>query len=402
MINNALTVTQVNTYIKALLDEDIHLKNIFIVGEISNFLHYFRSGHIYFTLKDENTQIKAVMFSSSASRLKFKPSDGMKVLCRGRISLYDKDGAYQLYVDDMQPDGIGSLTIAFEQMKEKLSKEGLFDDIYKKAIPKYPKKIGVATSDVGAAIEDIKNITKRRYPIAELVISPTIVQGDKAANDIAKSIKILDERGDIDVIIVGRGGGSLEDLWAFNTEQVARAVFDCNTPVISAVGHETDYTICDFVSDLRAPTPSAAAELAVPDSNVLIDFLDNANKRLSALLNDRIEREYQKLDNLMLSSFMAEPGEYFNQKFDEVDVLYARLNDGFSYLVEKENSKFSNLVSSLDALSPLKVLARGYSITTKNGKVIKDIEDINIDDELKVKLSKGYTKCVVKEVVSDE
>lgn len=402
MINNALTVTQVNTYIKALLDEDIHLKNIFIVGEISNFLHYFRSGHIYFTLKDENTQIKAVMFSSSASRLKFKPSDGMKVLCRGRISLYDKDGAYQLYVDDMQPDGIGSLTIAFEQMKEKLSKEGLFDDIYKKTIPKYPKKIGVATSDVGAAIEDIKNITKRRYPIAELVISPTIVQGDKAANDIAKSIKILDERGDIDVIIVGRGGGSLEDLWAFNTEQVARAVFDCNTPVISAVGHETDYTICDFVSDLRAPTPSAAAELAVPDSNVLIDFLDNANKRLSALLNDRIEREYQKLDNLMLSSFMAEPGEYFSQKFDEVDVLYARLKDGFSYLVEKENSKFSNLVSSLDALSPLKVLARGYSITTKNEKVIRDIEDINIDDELKVKLSKGYTKCVVKEVVSDE
>ena len=255
---------------------------------------------------------------------------------------------------------------------------------------------------MGAAIEDIKNITKRRYPIAELVISPTIVQGDKAANDIAKSIKILDERGDIDVIIVGRGGGSLEDLWAFNTEQVARAVFDCNTPVISAVGHETDYTICDFVSDLRAPTPSAAAELAVPDSNVLIDFLDNANKRLSALLNDRIEREYQKLDNLMLSSFIAEPGEYFSQKFDEVDVLYARLKDGFSYLVEKENSKFSNLVSSLDALSPLKVLARGYSITTKNEKVIRDIEDINIDDELKIKLSKGYTKCVVKEVVSDE
>jgi len=287
-------------------------------------------------------------------------------------------------------------------MKEKLSKEGLFDDIYKKTIPKYPKKIGVATSDVGAAIEDIKNITKRRYPIAELVIFPTIVQGDKAANDIAKSIKILDERGDIDVIIVGRGGGSLEDLWAFNTEQVARAVFDCNTPVISAVGHETDYTICDFVSDLRAPTPSAAAELAVPDSNVLIDFLDNANKRLSALLNDRIEREYQKLDNLMLSSFMAEPCEYFSQKFDEVDVLYTRLKDGFSFLVEKENSKFSNLVSSLDALSPLKVLARGYSITTKNGKVIKDIENINIDDELKVKLSKGYTKCVVKEVVSDE
>ncbi len=277
---NALTVTQVNTYIKAILDENVHLKNIYIVGEISNFLHYFRSGHMYFTLKDENSQLKAVMFSSNASRLKFKPNDGMKVLCRGRISVYDKDGNYQLYVDDMQPDGIGTLAIAFEQLKEKLSKEGLFDEVYKKPVPKFPRKIGVATSDMGAAVEDIKNITKRRYPIAELVIVPTVVQGDSAPDDICKSIKILDCRDDIDVIIVGRGGGSLEDLWAFNTEQVARAVFECNTPIISAVGHETDYTICDFVSDLRAPTPSAAAELAVPDSSALFIYLYDIKKRL--------------------------------------------------------------------------------------------------------------------------
>ena len=203
---NALTVTQVNTYIKAILDENVHLKNIYIVGEISNFLHYFRSGHMYFTLKDDNSQLKAVMFSSNAVRLKFKPSDGMKVLCRGRISVYDKDGAYQFYVDDMQPDGVGALAIAFEQLKDKLSKEGLFDEIHKKPIPKFPRKIGVATSDMGAAIEDIKNITKRRYPIAELIIVPTVVQGESAPADICKSIKTLDLRDDIDVIIVGRGG----------------------------------------------------------------------------------------------------------------------------------------------------------------------------------------------------
>lgn len=398
---NALTVTQINTYIKALLDENIHLKNIYIVGEISNFLHYFRSGHMYFTIKDENSQLKAVMFSSYASRLKFKPEDGMRVLCRGRISVYDKDGAYQLYVEDMQPDGVGALLIAFEQFKEKLEKEGLFDEIYKKPIPKYPKKIGVVTSDMGAAVEDIKNITKRRYPIAELVIVPTLVQGEQASPDIVKSIKRLDALGDIDVIIVGRGGGSLEDLWAFNTEQVARAVFECNTPIISAVGHETDFTICDFVSDLRAPTPSAAAELAVPDINNLIDFLDSAKSRLLALLTYKLEREYQKFDDLTVGSILGEPNEIVNQKCDDFDVLKTRLIDSFSYLIEKKSSEFNTTVSKLDTLSPLKVLSRGYTIANKDEKVVSTVNDIKAGDKLNLTLSDGVANCEVKEVIKN-
>ena len=399
---NALTVTQVNTYIKAILDENVHLKNIYIVGEISNFLHYFRSGHMYFTLKDENSQLKAVMFSSNASRLKFKPNDGMKVLCRGRISVYDKDGNYQLYVDDMQPDGIGTLAIAFEQLKEKLSKEGLFDEVYKKPVPKFPRKIGVATSDMGAAVEDIKNITKRRYPIAELVIVPTVVQGDSAPDDICKSIKILDCRDDIDVIIVGRGGGSLEDLWAFNTEQVARAVFECNTPIISAVGHETDYTICDFVADLRAPTPSAAAELAVPDSSALISYLDDIKNRLSSLLYNKIDKEYQKLDNLLINTQLENMNDYINQKSDDLEVLQTRLFDGFSYLLEQKSNDLKNKISRLDALSPLKILLRGYTLTSIDGKTVGDVNDIKVGDVIDVTFTNGKSKCIVKEVTPNE
>ncbi len=402
MNTNALTVTQVNTYIKAILDENVHLKNIYITGEISNFLHYFRSGHMYFTLKDENSQLKAVMFSSNAGRLKFKPNDGMKVLCRGRISVYDKEGNYQLYVDDMQPDGIGTLAIAFEQLKEKLSKEGLFDDACKKTIPKFPRKIGVATSDMGAAIEDIKNITKRRYPIAELVIVPTVVQGDGAPADICKSIDILDSRGDIDVIIVGRGGGSLEDLWAFNTEQVARSVFECNTPIISAVGHETDYTICDFVSDLRAPTPSAAAELAVPDSSALIDYLDNIKNRLSSLLYSKIDKEYQRLDNLLINTPLENMQEYLNRKNDELDVLQTRLSDGFCYFLEQRSNEFKNKVSRLDALSPLKILSRGYTLASIDGKTVVCVNDINVNDEIDLTFCDGKSKCIVKEVTPNE
>ena len=396
---NALTVTQVNTYIKAILDENVHLKNIYIVGEISNFLHYFRSGHMYFTL---NSQLKAVMFSSNADRLKFKPSDGMKVLCRGRISVYDKDGAYQFYVDDMQPDGIGTLAIAFEQLKDKLSKEGLFDEIYKKPIPKFPRKIGVATSDMGAAIEDIKNITKRRYPIAELVVVPTVVQGDSAPADICKSIKILDLRDDIDVIIVGRGGGSLEDLWAFNTEQVARAVFECETPIISAVGHETDYTICDFVSDLRAPTPSAAAELAVPDSATLINYFDGIKNRLLSYLHNKIDKEYQLLDKLLINTPLENMNDFINLKYDDLAVLQTRLVDAYSYFIEQKNNEFKNKVSRLDALSPLKILLRGYTLASINNNAINDINSVKVNDEIDITFYNGKSKCIVKEVTPNE
>ena len=375
-MRNVYTVKQVNAYIKNMFTQDFMLNRIYIKGEVSN-CKYHTSGHLYFSLKDESGTIACVMFAGQRSGLSFRMQEGQQIIVLGSVSVYERDGRYQVYAKEIVLDGAGLLYEKFIMLKKELEEMGMFAPEYKKPIPRFAKKVGVVTAKTGAAIQDIINITHRRNPYVQLILYPTLVQGESAAVNIAAGIDYLDTLG-LDVIIVGRGGGSIEDLWAFNTEQVARAVFDCNTPVISAVGHETDYTICDFVSDLRAPTPSAAAELAVPDSNVLIDFLDNANKRLSSLLNDRIEREYQKLDYLMLSSFMAEPGEYFSQKFDEVDVLYARLKDGFSYLVEKENSKFSNLVSSLDALSPLKVLARGYSITTKNEKVIRDIEDKRI------------------------
>lgn len=396
---NVITVTQLNTYIKSILDENTHLKNIYIKGEISNFKHYYKSGHMYLTLKDNNCQLKAVMFSSYASRLKFKPEDGMSVICRGKISVYEKDGVYQLYIEDMQPDGIGSLSIAFEQLKEKLEKEGLFDASRKKPIPKYPKKIGIATSNMGAAIEDIKNITKRRYPIAELVIAPTIVQGDSAPEDIVKSIQLLDSIDDIDVIIVGRGGGSLEDLWAFNTEMVARAVFECQKPVISAVGHETDFTICDFTADLRAETPSAAAEKAVPDINELLKFTENAESRMLYSISKRLEYEAQRLDSLSNESILANYNDFFDNKNDVLVSLKKELSDAFENKLSRCKYDLGILSGKLDALSPLSVLARGYAaVKTKDNKIIKSKEDIKVNDKINIKFIDGSAVCTVDEV----
>lgn len=396
---NVITVTQLNTYIKSILDENTHLKTIYIRGEISNFKHYYKSGHMYLTLKDNNCQLKAVMFSSYASRLKFKPEDGMSVICRGKISIYEKDGVYQLYIEDMQPDGIGALSIAFEQLKEKLEKEGLFDPSHKKPIPKYPKKIGIATSNMGAAIEDIKNITKRRYPIAELVIAPTIVQGDSAPEDIVKSIQLLDSIDDIDVIIVGRGGGSLEDLWAFNTEMVARAVFECQKPVISAVGHETDFTICDFTADLRAETPSAAAEKAVPDINELLKFTENAESRMLYSISKRLEYEAQRLDSLSNESILANYNDFFDNKNDVLVSLKKELSDAFENKLSRCKYDLGILSGKLDALSPLSVLARGYAaVKTKDNKIIKSKEDIKVNDKINIKFIDGSAVCTVDEV----
>lgn len=395
---NVLTVTQVNTYIKALLDESAPLKNIYISGEISNFTHYYRTGHMYFTLKDESCQLKAVMFSSYASRLRFKAENGLKVICRGRISVYEKNGEYQLYVDDMQPDGVGALSLAFEQLKERLSKEGLFDEIYKKPIPPFPKKIGVATSNIGAAVEDIKNITNRRYPLAELVICPTVVQGANAPADIVASIKLLDSIGDIDVIIAGRGGGSLEDLWAFNTEEVARAIAECKTPVVSAVGHETDYTIADFVSDLRAPTPSAAAELVCPDINKLYSDLSVKKNAMDFYMKNRLETLEQALCDLTENGILSDAQSFLQPYCDNLDVLSERLHDSFSFGIDEREHKLVSVIGRLDALSPLSVLKRGYSVVCKNGKVIKSKNEVNENDILTVRLSDGSVECKVSGV----
>lgn len=398
-MNNAVTVTQVNFYIKSLLDESAPLKNIFVVGEISNFKYYSRSGHMYLTLKDENSQLKAVMFSSYAQRLRFMPEDGMRVICRGRVSVYDRDGVYQLYIEDMQPDGTGALSIAFEQLKEKLSKEGLFDEIYKKPIPKYPRKIGIATSNTGAAVEDIKNITKRRYPLCELVIVPTIVQGEQAGADIVKSLQMLDSIEDIDIIIVGRGGGSIEDLWAFNTEEVARAVFACKTPVISAVGHETDFTICDFVADMRAPTPSAAAELAVPNINNLISFIDSAKSSLSYNLIHRLEVENQRLDSIVNGSVLSQPSSFFSGYRQRYADLYNCILSSVKEQISIKKSNLCVLAGKLDALSPLAVLSRGYSIARDNNcNVIKSAVGLKSGDSVNIIFSDGTAECTVNEV----
>ena len=393
-----LTVSQVNTYIKALIDEAAPLKSIYLTGEISNFKRHFPSGHLYFTLKDEKSQIKAVMFKTSASRLRFEPNDGMKVIIRGRISVFERNGEYQIYAEDMQPDGLGALNLAFEQLKEKLYNEGLFDESYKKPLPKYPSKIGVATSSTGSVIQDIKDVCKRRYPICEIVLVQTLVQGASASGDIVKSIKLLDSMEDIDLIIVGRGGGSLEDLWAFNTEEVARAVFECNKPVISAVGHETDTTICDFVADLRAPTPSAAAELAVPSSEEIFKFLRNVDYTLEQNLKRRLDDEKIRLDTVISHSILANPLEYIENNGDYFNTLKSDMQSFYDKNVTEKRFVLSSLAGKLDALSPLAVLGRGYSIASKNNVIIKSCKDVEINDSVKIRLKDGEINCTVNEV----
>ena len=396
---NVLTVSQINTFIKAVFAERQELRNVYISGEISNFTHYYRSGHMYFTLKDENAQIKAVMFSSYASRLKFQPESGMKVICRGYISVYEKSGEYQLYVDDMQPDGLGALNLAYEQLKAKLFAEGVCGDDVKKPLPRYPRKIGVVTSDIGAAVEDIKNITARRWPLANVVIAPTLVQGANAAPDIVKSIIRLDNAGDIDVIIVGRGGGSVEDLWAFNTEGVARAVINCKTPIVSAVGHETDFTICDFVADLRAPTPSAAAEIICPDIEAEIAHCENLKNMLSRLECDKIDEEMQYIADLTETSVLASSENFLKEHGDYLGELSSRFCRAFdSTLGDKEN-KFAMLLGKLNALSPLAVMQRDYAVAKESGgKIIKSVSQISANDDVKIEFADGNAVCKVCEV----
>lgn len=396
---NVLTVSQINTFIKAVFAERQELRNVYISGEISNFTHCYRSGHMYFTLKDENAQIKAVMFSSYASRLKFQPESGMKVICRGYISVYEKSGEYQLYVDDMQPDGLGALNLAYEQLKAKLFAEGVCGDDVKKQLPRYPRKIGVVTSDIGAAVEDIKNITARIWPLANVVIAPTLVQGANAAPDIVKSIVRLDNAGDIDVIIVGRGGGSVEDLWAFNTEGVARAVINCKTPIVSAVGHETDFTICDFVADLRAPTPSAAAEIICPDIEAEIAHCENLKNMLSRLESDKIDEEMQYIADLTETSVLASPENFLKEHGDYLGELSSRFCRAFDLTLGDKENIFAMLLGKLNALSPLAVMQRGYAVAKESGgKIIKSVSQISANDDLKIEFADGNAVCKVCEV----
>lgn len=382
------SVTELNKYVKSYIDSNENLSSIFVTGEISNFKAHY-TGHMYMTLKDEKASIKAVMFAGNASRLRFMPENGMKVLVVGGVSLFERDGSYQLYITDMQPDGTGSLTLAFEQLKKKLSKEGLFDSKYKKPIPTYPRRVGVITSETGAAVRDIINVIGRRCPSAVVVIKSVLVQGDGAAPDISRAIRLFNEKKAADVLIVGRGGGSLEDLWAFNEEIVARAVFESEIPVISAVGHETDFTICDFVADLRAPTPSAAAELAVPDCEALKRALSSKHQQLYSLMCSELSFYRERLAATQKSGALKNP----LLKISDNRKLLAYYGERFSKmsesLVSSGRTKLSSLAGKLDALSPLKVISRGYAVAFKNGVPVADVNSLCVGDEVNVKIKNG-------------
>ena len=389
------SVAQLNNYVKSLMDYDLTLKALFLVGEISNFKAH-SSGHMYMTLKDDKSSIKAVMFRGNASKLKFMPSDGMKIIAFGSVSVFERDGAYQFYIENMQPDGVGSLSIAFEQLKDKLQKEGLFDTSAKKPLPKYPKTVGVVTSPTGAAFQDICNVLGRRWPMARIVISPALVQGETAPRSIVEAIEDLDSSGEADVIIVARGGGSIEDLWCFNDERVARAIFDAKTPIISGVGHETDFTIADFVADMRAPTPSAAAEIVVPDVLAERDHIMQLTMRSQKLMLNRISTLRTSLNLLTSRNVMQGPVALINERRLLLDNFVDRMNAAASAKVSGDRSNCVVLASKLDAFSPLKVLSRGYSITEGDKGVIKSVEDVSPGDKISIRLNDGTIRAEVE------
>ena len=392
----AFSVTQLNEYVKMLIDSDEILQTAAVCGEISNFKHHYATGHLYFTLKDERSSVKCVMFARDAARLKFEPENGMTVTSWGRVSVFPRDGAYQLYVGFMSPSGLGEQFYAFEMLKQKLASEGLFDAARKKIIPKFPKKIGIITSPTGAAVRDLYNVLTRRWPIVEIELFPALVQGTGAASSLRKGIEYFDSKDDIDVVIIGRGGGSGEDLSAFNDEALARSIAASKIPVISAVGHEVDVSISDFVADLRAPTPSAAAELAVPDMGEYNAILSSHLGRIKGIVSRRIEFGESRLKTLSESSVLKSPEKYFDIKFTELDYLAERLVDKYDDIIKANGSKFSSLVAKLEALSPLSVLSRGYSITNKGDKAVSSVAEISSGDDLVLVFNDGKVDVKVK------
>ena len=387
-----LGVTQLNEYIKSMLDGDLLLSAVCVRGEISNYKLY-PSGHHYFSIKDEGGALRCVMFRGSAAGLKFRPENGMKVLAFGRITVFPRDGAYQLYVSALTPDGVGDLHAAFEQLKEKLAKEGLFDPEHKKRIPRYPERIAVITSSAGAAVRDIIRVLKKRYPIAKVMILPVRVQGTEAPPEIAGAIRYADKHRLADVIITGRGGGSIEDLWAFNDERVARAIYECRTPIISAVGHEPDVTIADYVADMRAATPSNGAELCVPDMRDIIQNINNLDIRAHRAVTGMTDYYRKKLEDISSRRVMRDASIYIDDKRLLLDRLSEQLISSYSAKTAAERNTFTALASKLDALSPLKVLTRGYSIAESGGKVIKSVKDVNKGDKISIKVSDGNISC---------
>ena len=382
------SVSDLNNYIKSIFENNRTLTSVSVRGEISNFTNH-RSGHLYFSLKDADGQIRAVMFRSRAASLKFLPESGMKVIVHGSVTVYPRDGSYQIYVSSMQPDGIGALYLAYEQMKTRLAEEGLFDEMHKKPIPEYPSRIGVITSPTGAAVRDIINVTGRRFPQAEIYVYPALVQGEGAEESLIRALDYLDISRLCDVIIIGRGGGSIEDLWAFNSERLARRIFDAEVPIISAVGHETDFTICDFVADMRAPTPSAAAEIAVPDRRELMMRLDSYYERLAASLSTRVVRARERFDYLKNTLGKYTPTILIEQRREQVkkwgDIATLMINSR----VERSREQLALAAGKANALSPLSILSRGYSIAESDGRVLRSINDLNVGDKFDLIMSDG-------------
>ena len=393
---NPITVTDLNKYIKNKIDGDEMLNNVLVKGEISNFKNHY-TGHMYFTLKDESSLIKCVMFKSYTTHLSFMPKDGMKVMVLGSVAVFERDGVYQIYAKAMKEDGLGSLYTAYEELKKKLEQEGLFEEAHKKKIPFMPKTIGVLTSNTGAVIRDIINVSTRRNPGVHIRLYPVPVQGPGAAEKIAEGIKFMNENKLADVLIIGRGGGSLEDLWPFNEEIVARAIYDSELPIISAVGHETDFTIADFVADLRAPTPSAAAELAVANIDDVRETLKLYNNRYKVALKKKIELMRLSYEKCMARPAYKNPTQKINEQYMVIDMKVKALQNSMMLKLKEAKTSFVKETAKLDSLSPLKTLTRGYSIVTKqeSGKVIKFVNDLNSGEKVNLRLSDGQKTATI-------
>lgn len=387
-----ITVKELNGYIKNKLDSDQNLCGICIRGEISNFKHHY-TGHMYMSLKDADASVKAVMFRSAASALKFVPKNGMRVMAFGRVSVFERDGQYQLYIDAMSPDGIGQLYAAFEELKAKLAKKGVFDEEHKKSIPRYPKTVGVVTAPNGAAVRDIINVISRRYPQADIKIYPALVQGVGAAESICDGIEFFNGTNLADVLIVGRGGGSIEDLWAFNEEKVAMAIYNSKIPIISAVGHETDFTIADFAADLRAPTPSAAAELAVPSSDELKMTIKSCEKMLLQSLSKLISNKSAKLSSVMSRHVFTHPHTLLENKYRLLEDCIEKTEKNYTSALDKKTSEIREYMYRLSALNPINVLERGYSVALYDGRVIKKTDDVQIGKNFSVRVTDGVIDC---------
>ena len=395
MERQIISVTELNLYIKAKLDGDPLLSGLLVRGEISNFKRY-SSGHCYFTLKDAGGAVRAVMFNSSAQRLKFDPTDGMRVIAGGRASVYERDGQYQLYITSLEPEGVGALHLAYEQLKEKLAGEGLFDESIKKPVPRYPKRIGVITSPTGAAVRDIINIAGRRFPLAEICVYPAVVQGEGSVPTLLAGLEYFGFTSPADVIIIGRGGGSIEDLWSFNSEELARKIRPSPVPVISAVGHETDFTICDFAADMRAPTPSAAAERATPDKSEIITLLSSQSAHMRKAVQRRVDIMRERLERVSSSNMMKNPMNFIDDRRIYLDTLSEKIVAGAQDGIENKRLSLRGVAAALGALNPLAVLSRGYgAVFSGSGSLIKSTNVIKIGETLKIKVSDGEIDAAV-------